>query len=434
MHFEYDPNRDKFRGTPAGGGFSQKLKDIQAFLIGRGYNLGPTGADGLPGAFTTAAIKSYQQYLFDRGWYPGPMDGQWGTNTEKAHQKFVAELTAGTGGTPPFPLPVSQWFGPEQGGPNSVSGWHGNREGLRMWQAKMIERGWNFGPDGADGLYGPKGSSSTDTYTGNNAKAFQKEKGLVVDGLIGPETWRLAWEAPVTPPGGGTTTPPVTPPEGSVLDPAAPWKKQTPDSALATWIGSPNYNNGSAPAREKKDWIVLHWFGSQADLAGNDSHFQQPGTIKNGRGTNASSQYAIGADGAVHQYVLEKDYAHTNGHTEANARSITIEHEGGPSKPITEATIQKSIELVADIAKRNGIAKLVWMENIFPHNKFVATQCPGTLDTARIVAGANALLNPVTPDPDPQPETVTVPKAELQKAWEYANETAALLGKLLSGE
>ncbi len=51
----------------------------------------------------------------------------------------------------------------------------------------MHGRGWTIT---ADGLYGPQ--------TESVARAFQQEKGLAVDGLIGVKTWDAAWNAPVT--------------------------------------------------------------------------------------------------------------------------------------------------------------------------------------------------------------------------------------------
>lgn len=47
------------------------LQDVQRRLIALGYNLGPSGADGLPGRFTTAAVAKFQA---DKGLdiqYPG---------------------------------------------------------------------------------------------------------------------------------------------------------------------------------------------------------------------------------------------------------------------------------------------------------------------------------------------------------------------------
>ena len=98
---------------------------------------------------------------------------------------------------PAFPLRATQYFGPESGPANSISGYwnNGKRDkaghpGLKAWQQRMIDRRWNLGPDGADGLFGPR--------TAEVARAFQTEKGLEIDGKIGPETWRAAWEAPVS--------------------------------------------------------------------------------------------------------------------------------------------------------------------------------------------------------------------------------------------
>ena len=61
-------------------------------------------------------------------------------------------------------------------------------EGVRVWQARMRERGWRIA---VDGIYGRESERV--------CRAFQKEKGLTVDGILGPETWRAAWTAKVTP-------------------------------------------------------------------------------------------------------------------------------------------------------------------------------------------------------------------------------------------
>lgn len=88
---------------------------------------------------------------------------------------------------PTFPLPVGWYFGPKRGPRQSVSGFFGNREHLATWQNRMGQRGWKIT---ADGLYGRQ--------TAKIAAAFQAEKGLTVDRLIGPATWAAAWTAPVT--------------------------------------------------------------------------------------------------------------------------------------------------------------------------------------------------------------------------------------------
>lgn len=88
---------------------------------------------------------------------------------------------------PPFPLPRGWYFGPSTGPKASVSGYYGHRADLKRWQEQMADRGWKID---VDGLYGPN--------TRKIAKAFQAEKGLDDDGLIGAQTWAAAWTAPRT--------------------------------------------------------------------------------------------------------------------------------------------------------------------------------------------------------------------------------------------
>lgn len=93
----------------------------------------------------------------------------------------------GTVKYPAFPLAANQYFGWQNGGPNSISGYYSHRADLQRWQQRMADRGWTITDDG---YYG--------TQTESVTKAFQKQKGLTVDGKIGPETWKMAWTAPLT--------------------------------------------------------------------------------------------------------------------------------------------------------------------------------------------------------------------------------------------
>lgn len=225
--------------------------------------------------------------------------------------------------------------------------------------------------------------------------------------------------------------PPPTKPQ---LDPAAPWKNQTPDSALATWVGSPNY--GYRASKPKKA-IVLHWMAGT--LAGTDAEFQKPGEITPaGRGTNPSTNYGVGLE-EIHQYVKEDQYVHSNGDAEANATTITIEHEGGyvvggATIPVATKTLDLGAKLMADIAKRNGFGRLEWMVNVFPHNHYVATQCPGSLNYEYEIAQANLILDPPkpTPDPEPEPEPEPVPEqVSVGREWllEVRDDLNVILGE-----
>lgn len=201
-------------GDPHGGSAAGNdgVKAQQAWLnLTRGESLNP---DGVKGPLTTDAFKRYQEFLRAYG-YTLEIDGDWGPGTQGAHERYAAEWNAAqNGGVPPFPLAPGRWYGPEAGGDNSISGWHhpsgSGDPGLRQWQARMAERGWTIA---ADGYYGPMGATEPTGETAGVAKAFQAEKGLVVDGLIGPATWEAAWKAPVTPPVVVPDPPVVTPPD-----------------------------------------------------------------------------------------------------------------------------------------------------------------------------------------------------------------------------
>ncbi len=57
---------------------------------------------------------------------------------------------------------------------------------VRQWQERMKERGWKIR---VNGIYDEKAEKA--------CRTFQEEKGLLVDGVVGEDTWRAAWLAPV---------------------------------------------------------------------------------------------------------------------------------------------------------------------------------------------------------------------------------------------
>lgn len=93
------------------------------------------------------------------------------------------------GKAPPFPYPASDYLGQPSSDPHCHSGYYGgvDQQNVRTWQAQMSARGWSIG---VDGMYGPSSQSV--------CQQFQQEKGLAVDGLVGPSTWAATWTAPVT--------------------------------------------------------------------------------------------------------------------------------------------------------------------------------------------------------------------------------------------
>jgi peptidoglycan hydrolase-like protein with peptidoglycan-binding domain len=101
----------------------------------------------------------------------------------------TAQRAAATA-APAFPLPSGHYFA-QGAAPRCHDGRvEADRAHIRTFQKRMIQRGWNLGSEGADGRFGPD--------TEKAVTAFQKEKALKVDGIVGPDTWRAAWEARVT--------------------------------------------------------------------------------------------------------------------------------------------------------------------------------------------------------------------------------------------
>ena len=90
---------------------------------------------------------------------------------------------------PPFPYPPSDYLGPPSSDPHCHSGHYGppDSNNVKTWQTQMVGRGWSLT---VDGDYGPDSQSV--------CSQFQAEKGLAVDGLVGPQTWAASWTAPVT--------------------------------------------------------------------------------------------------------------------------------------------------------------------------------------------------------------------------------------------
>lgn len=120
------------------------------------------------------------------------------------------------------------------------------------------------------------------------------------------------------------------------------------------------------------------------------------GTLWQTVGRSGSSHYGVSGT-AVGQYVHESDVAWTNSNWDANCRAVTIETSnsgGAPDWPVSDTTLATLIQLVADIASRNGLGRLIKGENLTWHSMYTATECPGPYLFARlqyIVDEANAI-------------------------------------------
>ena len=119
------------------------------------------------------------------------------TLTQGWHGKYYATACAGpdvinwvkagmpASGAAPAPKPPTTTPPPAGGAPAYPGRLLRNRtqgEDARQWQAQMRARGKTIG---VDGIYGPESERV--------CRAFQGEKKLQVDGIVGPATWAASW-------------------------------------------------------------------------------------------------------------------------------------------------------------------------------------------------------------------------------------------------
>lgn len=158
------------------------------------------------------------------------------------------------------------------------------------------------------------------------------------------------------------------------------------------WIGSPNHYNGRAG--HKVTHITLHIMAGF--LTGTDNVFSRSSS-------QASAHYGIGSNGEIHQYVSEENGSWSDANYESNMNTISIEHEGGiPQAKCTQACIDASARLCADIAQRYGLGTL-WHDgtrgNIWLHREISGTDhatcpdlAPNGLPYQQIIDKANEIL------------------------------------------
>ena len=118
-------------------------------------------------------------------------------------------------------------------------------------------------------------------------------------------------------------------------------------------------------------------------MAGNCS-VEACGAIFASSERQASSNYGIGTDGRVGQYVDESRRAWTSSNRENDNMAVTIEVAncgGAPNWPVSDKALEATINLCVDICQRNGIPKLNFTGgkdgNLTMHKWFANTQCPG---------------------------------------------------------
>lgn len=143
---------------------------------------------------------------------------------------------------------------------------------------------------------------------------------------------------------------------------------------------SPN----SSPRTAKIDTITIHHMATVSSAEACATSF-----LPTAR--NASANYCIGNAGDVALSVEESRRSYCSSNRENDNRAITIEvsnSERGGDWPVSDAAMNKLLDLCEDICKRNGIPKLNFTGdksgNVTFHNMFANTLCPGPFIEGKI--------------------------------------------------
>ena len=133
---------------------------------------------------------------------------------------------------------------------------------------------------------------------------------------------------------------------------------------------SSNYSKGRS---QKISKITIHHMAGKLTAL-------QCGRIFQTKNRKASAHYGVGSDGKIGLYVDESNTAYSDGNWSSNCKSVSIETANsstGGSWPVSDKTLKLLIKLVADIAKRNNLGKLVVGKNLTYHSMYASTTCPG---------------------------------------------------------
>lgn len=146
------------------------------------------------------------------------------------------------------------------------------------------------------------------------------------------------------------------------------------NSSLVNLTVKANASNYTAGRQGNKiNHITVHHMAGVLTAA-------QCGAIFAAKGRGGSAHYGIGSDGKIALYVDEKNIAWSDANWKSNCTTVSIETSNsktGGNWPVSDKSFKLLVKLVADIAKRNKLGKLVVGKNLFGHRDFASTVCPG---------------------------------------------------------
>ncbi|MBO5968473.1 MAG: N-acetylmuramoyl-L-alanine amidase [Clostridia bacterium] len=141
--------------------------------------------------------------------------------------------------------------------------------------------------------------------------------------------------------------------------------------------------NKTSPRTHDIDTITIHCVEGQCTVEALGKTFANPNR-------RASSNYGVGYDGRIGQYVDEGDRSWCSSSSANDHRAITIEVASDTTSPyaVKSAAYEALIKLLIDICQRNGIPCLRFLDdksligdtdkqNMTLHRWFADTSCPG---------------------------------------------------------